>query len=184
MSHRLKALLCSLITPAAMAAVVVAAPAAHAQDFTVFCAWSDSALTNPIESYQFVPAPAPTPVTTTRTHLTSYNNCTGTVSSGTAATGPITATASCTQPFPLTAIETVTYIWNNAQTSTVEYTRVATVPETSGGLIRFRQTSTGTVTAGAGLGEAVTRRTLFDPVAGCGGAATSMFGRTDEFRLG
>ncbi|RSN11632.1 hypothetical protein DMB42_13745 [Nonomuraea sp. WAC 01424] len=178
----------SLIMLAAVPAAASAAPAASAAsaaraDFTVFCAWSDSARTNPVEAYRFVPAPAQTPRPSARTHFAGYNNCTGSVSSGTATTGPVTVDASCAEPFPLESIETVTYTWNDGQSSVVDYVRVITTREVSGNLVRFRQKSVGLVTSGAGQGREVFRNTLFDPVIDCGAATTTMFGRTDHFTI-
>ncbi|MFD7641374.1 hypothetical protein ACFV4P_12040 [Kitasatospora sp. NPDC059795] len=137
------------------------------------------------ESWLFKPAPSTDGRSVSATHRTSYRGCTGSAKSTLNQNAPVTWNSSCTDPFPDSTTETVTYTWDTGDTTTVNFDKVAVTKEAGGNVIRFRMQSTGTVTAGSGAGKAVTRNTLFDPVgSGCDKDSTEVFGVTADFTIG
>ncbi|PJN27872.1 hypothetical protein [Kitasatospora sp. CB02891] len=158
--------------------------AAPNPDFAVQCATTGGGVQQ-IESWVFVPAPSTDGRTVTATHRTSYSGCSGSAKSTLNQNTPVQWTASCTDPFPASGTETVTYVWDSGDSTTVTYDKVTTTKDAGGNVIRFRTVSTGTVTDGSGIGKAVSRSTLFDPVgSGCDQDRTEVFGTTDRFSIG
>ncbi|MFD8595936.1 hypothetical protein ACFV1L_13100 [Kitasatospora sp. NPDC059646] len=169
-------------TAAATAAATVAA--APNPNFTVRCSTTLGGIQQ-TESWLFQPAPSTDGRTVSATHRTSYRGCTGSASSTLNQADPVIWDSTCQDPFPTFSTETVTYTWDTGDTTTVKYDQVVMTHEAGGNLIRYRMKSKGTVTAGSGLGKAVTRSTLFDPVgSGCNRDTTEVFGVTDQFSIG
>ncbi|MFJ5925125.1 hypothetical protein ACIQF6_21225 [Kitasatospora sp. NPDC092948] len=158
--------------------------AAPNPDFTVRC-FTTTAGIQQAESWVFVPAPSTAGRTVTATHRTSYRGCAGSAHSTVNQNTPVQWTASCTDPFPTSTTETITYVWDSGDTTTVVFDKVRTSKDAGGNVIRFRTDSTGKVTAGSGVGKAVTRSTLFDPVgSGCNQDRTEVFGNASQFTIG
>ncbi|MFB7475220.1 hypothetical protein [Kitasatospora sp. NPDC056184] len=161
-----------------------AGTAAQALDFTVTCLTTLGGVQQ-TESWLFRPAPSTLGRSVSATHRTSYRGCSGSASSTLNQNTPATWIATCAEPFPVFSTETVTYTWDTGDTTTVTFDRVTMTHEAGGNVIRYRMNSKGTVTAGSGLGKAVTRSTLFDPIGtGCNQDSTEAFGTTDQFRIG
>ncbi|WP_380282938.1 hypothetical protein [Kitasatospora purpeofusca] len=158
--------------------------AASNPDFTVSCLTTLGGVQQ-TESWLFQPAPSTLGRTVSATHRTSYRSCSGSASSTLNQNTPVSWIATCLEPFPVFSSETVTYTWDTGDTTTVKFDRVTMTHEAGGNLIRYRMNSKGTVTAGSGLGKAVTRSTLFDPVgSGCNKDSTEVFGTTGQFSIG
>lgn len=161
----------------------VVTAAAPNPNFTVRC-FTTLGGVQQTESWLFQPAPSTAGRTISATHRTSYRSCSGSASSTLNQNAPVIWDSTCEEPFPVFSTETVTYTWNTGDTTTVKYDQVVMTHEAGGNLIRYRMQSKGTVTDGSGLGKAVTRSTLFDPVgSGCNRDTTEVFGVTDSFSI-
>ncbi|MFJ8443009.1 hypothetical protein [Kitasatospora griseola] len=174
------------LLPATAGAADIGSPGVAADpnpNFAVDCATVGNGVKQ-TESWLFKPAPGTDGRSVSATHRTSYSGCTGSAKSTLTQNAPVTWTSSCTDPFPDSTTETITYTWDTGDTTTVNFDKVTTAKEADGNTIRFRQQSKGTVTDGSGVGKTVTRNTLFDPVgSGCDKDSTEVFGVTADFAI-